>query len=327
MAILVSGGINSSQIKGKVGNSVFKRVGGRTIISAYQPVVKNPRTPAQRMIRAKFVEVSKGTRILFDRAFRKYGVKLKGHSAYTSLLRMVFNNPVVKSVGYADNFLPKYPSNNQKLIGANTDLSNEVFAYLAIRWFRTTAQGQDDYNICLSIPKGLFNYSPSGNPGKIYVGTNIPMESLVFEVLLQGLYRATVKVPFTSFSINERYGVDSDNTAIAVTSENIGGMYKYIVTLNDNLSMATDLADSGNYLIGLSEPLGNASFGLSEGPAFECSWPGVEKANRIGAVVLMFSTPKSDSAFNFVGNEITPIYTRELMLAINSVSSMYVHGA
>lgn len=326
MAILVSGGINSSQIKGKVGNNVFKRSNKQTIISAYQPVVKNPRTPAQRMVRAKFVEVTKSSRLLYDRAFRKYGVKLRGHSAYTSILRMVFNNPVVKSVGYAGRFLPKYPSNNQKLIGSNTDLSNEIFAYLDIRWFKPTAQGEDRYNICLSIPKGLFNYTPSGTPGKIYVGTNIPMDSLVFEVLLQGLYRATVKVPLLNFSINERYGVDSDNTAIATTSENIGGMYKYIVTFTDTLSIATDPANDGNYLIGLNDPLGNAAFGLDSTPAFECYWPGVEKEERIGAVILMFSTSK-DNAINLVGDEITPIYTRELMLAVNSVSSKYIQGA
>lgn len=326
MAILVSGGINSSQIKGKVGNNVFKRTNKQTIISAYQPIVKNPRTPAQRMVRAKFVEVTKGSRLLYDRAFRKYGVKLGGHSAYTSLLRMVFNNPVVKSVGYADNFLPKYPSNNQKLIGANTDLSNEVFAYLDIRWFRPTAQGADNYHLCLSIPKDLFNYTPSGTQNKIYVGTNIPMESLIFEVLLQGLYRATCKVPLLNFSINERYGVDSDNTAIAISKDDIGGMYKYIVSFTDSLSLATDPANSGNYLIGLNDPLENSSFGLSESPAFECYWPGVKKEKRIGAVVLMFSTPK-DNAVNLVGDEITPIYTRELMLAVNSVSSMYIQGA
>lgn len=326
MAILVSGGINSSQIKGRVGNNVFKRVNGQTVISAYQPKVRNPRTPAQRMIRAKFVEVSRGSRLLFDRAFRKYGVKLKGHSAYTSLLRMVFNNPVVKSVGYADNFLPKYPTNNQKLIGANTNLSNEIFAYLDIRWFRPAAQGADEYRLCLSIPKGLFNYTPSGAGGKIYVGTNIPMESLVFEVLLQGLYRATLKVPVADFSINERYGVDSDNTAIGPSSDSIGGMYKYVVTLFDELSKETDPANSGNYLIGLGDALGNASFGITESPAFECYWPGAEKTNRIGAVVLMFSTPK-DNAYSMVGSDTAPIYTRELMLAINGVSAMYVHGA
>lgn len=326
MAILVSGGINSSQIKGRVGNNVFKRVNGQTVISAYQPKVRNPRTPAQRMIRAKFVEVSRGSRILFDRAFRKYGVKLKGHSAYTSLLRMVFNNPVVKSVGYADNFLPKYPTDNQKLIGVNTDLSNEIFSYLAVRWFRPTAQGQDQYNLCLSIPKGLFNYTPASHPGVIYVGTNIPMESLVFEVLLQGLYRATLKIQLGNFVINERYGVDSDNTAISSTADGIGGMYKYIVKISDTLNLATDPANDGNYLIGLGDSLDNAAFGLTEGPAFECYWPGVEKADRVGAVVLMFSTPKNN-AFDFAGNEITPIYTRELMLAVNVVSSMYVLGA
>lgn len=325
MAILVSGGINSSQIKGKVGNSVFKRVNGQTIISAYQPKVKNPRTPAQRMVRSKFVEISRGSRLLFDRAFRKYGVKLKGHSAYTSLLRMVFNNPVVKSVGYADNFLPKYPSGNQKLIGSNTDLSNEIFSYLDFRWLRSSA-GVEVYSICLSIPKGLFNYSPSGSVGKIYVGTNIPMESLVFEVLLQGLYRATAKVALTDFTVNERYGVDSDNTAISDKAINIGGMYKYIVAFNDSLSIATDPANSGNYLIGLGDPLNNGDFGLESSPAFRCYWPGVEKADRVGAIILMFSTPK-DNAISLAGSETTPIYTRELMLAVNAVSSMYVLGA
>ena len=326
MAILVAGGINSSQIKGKVGNNVFKRTNGQTVISAYQPIVKNPRTAAQRMVRAKFVEVTKSSQALYDRAFRKYGVKLKGHSAYTSVLRMVFNNPVVKSVGYADNFLPKYPTNNQKLIGCNTDLSNEIFNYLDIRWFRRTAQGQDEYQLCLSIPKGLFGFTPGGNPGKIYVGTNIPMDSLVFEVLLQGLYRGTQKVPLLNFAINGRYGLDSDNTAIAKEVDGIGGMYKYIVTFNDTLSMATDPANSGNYLIGLNDPMGNGAFGLDSTPAFECYWPGVEKEERIGAVILMFSTSK-DNAINLGGDAITPVYTRELMLAKNCVSSKHVIGA
>lgn len=325
MAILISGGINSSQIKGKVGNNIFKRVNRQTVISAYQPIVKNPRTRAQQMVRAKFAEITRSSRILYDRAFRKYGVKLKGHSAYASILRMVFNNPVVKSTGYADNFLPKYPSNNQKLIGTNTDLSNEIFAYLTIRWFKPTAQGEDRYNLCLSIPKGLFNYTPSGTLGKIYVGTNIPMESLIFEVLLQGLYRATVKVPLLNFSVNERYGVDSDNTAIATTSVEIGGMYKYIVSFTDTLSIATDPANSGNYLIGLNDPLGNSAFGLDSTPAFECYWPGVEREVRIGSVILMFSTSK-ENAINLAGEDVTPIYTRELMLAVNCVSSRYIQG-
>lgn len=327
MAILVSGGINSSQIKGRVGNNVFKRVNGRTVISAYQPIVKNPRTPAQRMIRSKFVEITRSSRILFDRAFRKYGIKLKGHSAYTSILRMVFNNPVVKSVGYVDGFLPKYPANNQKLIGCNTDLSNEVFAYLTIRWFRTSAQNTDMYALCLSIPKGLFNYTPGGQTDVIYLGTNIPMESLVFEILLQGIYRGTSKISLGNFTVNERYGLDTDNTAIAHIPNDIGGMYKYIVKITDSLNLATDPANSGNYLIGLGEALRNTDFGLTSGPAFDCYWPGVEKAARIGAVVLMFSTPRTTEAINFAGEETTPIYTRELMLAVNAVSTMYVSGA
>ena len=93
---------------------------------------------------------------------------------------------------------------------------------------------------------------------------------------MQGLYRTTVKVPLTSFAINERYGVDSDNTAISYTSDSIGGMYKYIVALSDTLSKETDPANSGNYLIGLHDPIDNSAFGLTESPAFECYWPGAE---------------------------------------------------
>ena len=41
----------------------------------------------------------------------------------------------------------------------------------------------------------------------------------------------------------------------------------------------------------------------------------------------MFSTPQKN-AYNFDGTvEITPVYTRELMLAVNSVSTLYVLGA
>ena len=320
MAILVSGGINSSQIKGKVGNNVFKCVNRKTVISAYQPVVRNPRTKAQRVVRTKFVRVTKSSRLLYDRAFRKYGVKLSGHSAYTSILRMVFNNPVVKSAGYADNFLPEYPTNNQKLIGCNTDLSNEVFAFLCFRWYRV---GQNEqYAFCLSIPKGLFNYTPSGTPSDLYIGTNIPMNSLVLEILLQGTHRGTHKVKLSNFAINSRYGVDSDNTAISNVADEIGGMYKYIVGLEDSLNLATDPANPGNYLIGLSAALSNADFGINESPAFECYWPNTEKSNKIGATIIMFSEPKEDSAIDLEGNSLTPIYTRELMLAINDWSAL-----
>ena len=40
----------------------------------------------------------------------------------------------------------------------------------------------------------------------------------------------------------------------------------------------------------------------------------------------MFSTPQ-DNASNLAGNDVTPIYSRELMLAVNSVSAKYKLGA
>lgn len=322
MAILVTGGVNSSQIKGKIGNNVFKRVNRQTVISAYQPIVKNPNTRAQQFVRMKFMQVSGGSRLLYDRAFRKYGIKLKGHSAYTSINRMNFNNPVVKSVGYADNFLPEFPKKYQRLIGCNTNLSNEIFNYLDFRVIRSN--NTSSYYIALSIPKGMFNYTPSGSLGKIYLGTNIPLDSLTFEVLLQGIYQGTFKLPLLNFAINERYGLDSDDTALAKSVDNIGGMYKYTLSFTETLDMATDPQNSGNYLIGLSDPLTYANFGASADPFIECWWRGVEKVNRVGALILMFSTPQEATDLN--DNEVTPILSRELMLAVNCWSSVHTES-
>lgn len=320
MAILVSGGINSSQIKGKVGNNIFKRTNGQTVISAYQPIVRNPKTPAQRLVRAKFVEVTNGSRKLYNRAFKKYGIKLKGQSAYTAINRMNFNNPVVKCAGYADSFLPKYPTNNQKLIGVNNDLTNELVDYLAMRWVR---QGNSDLLVFgFSIPKGMFNYVGGGEPGNLYVGTNLSIESFDLEVLVSGLYLTTAKTT-VQFDVNERYGFDNDRKGIAPAKEEIGGFYKYRIRVTTTMNLADDPANSNNYFISIFEPVDAKTVGGAvQVPAVECYWPTVEKAERVGAVMLLFSEGQASVSLRG-DDDYSSFYSRELVIAVNDVSKRY----
>ena len=322
MAILVSGGINSSQIKGKVGNNIFKRVNGQTVIAAYQPIVRNPRTAAQRLTRSKFVELSKGSRKLYDRTFRKYGIKLKGHSAYSSINKMNFNNPVVKSVGYADSFLPKFPTDNQKLIGVNNDLTNELVNYLAMRWFR---QGTSDILVFgFSIPKGMFNYVGGGEPGILYIGTNLSVASFDLEVLVSGLYVTTVK-PRVEFSVNERYGLDHDIKGIATAKEDVGGFYKYVLKVTSTMNMASDPANSDNYFISIFDLIDAKTVGgATQVPAVQCYWPNVQKAARVGAVMLLFSEGQESDGLRGEGSgEYSSFYSKELVIAVNDFSERY----
>lgn len=312
MARLISGGVNSRQIKGKLGQQVFKIVNRDTIIAAYQPIVRNPRTRAQMFIREKFVQVSRGSRDVYSRAFAAYGIKLNGHSAYTSVNKMVFNNPVVKSVGYADNYLPKYPADIDRLIGCNTDLSGEIFNYLA---FRVLKSGNTiTYQVGFSIPKGLFGYTPNNNPGVRYFGSNMPIDSLIVEGLLQGIYRFTTKIDVSSFAVNENYGLNSDDTAVASSVDGIGGLYKYTFKANITSDLASDPQNSSNYFISCFDPLSLSNINL-----IECYWPGVEKVGRMGATMFMFST--SQPAEDLLGEESNVAFLyRQLMLAVNDVS-------
>lgn len=321
MAILVSGGINSSQIKGKVGNVVFKQVNRRTVLSAYQPIVKNPKTFAQRLVRSKFLKLTNTSRAVYNEVFKLYGIKLKGHSAYSSVMRMIYNNPVVKSVGYADGYLPEYPKNADRIIGVNTDLTNEIFNYLVVRCIPGTAMpdGTINFVVGFSIPKGLLGYSPSGsgnNPGGKFIGTNIAMESLDCVGVLQGNSRFRLKGEIHSFAINPRFGVDSDVQAIGASIEDIGGAYKYVIKTTLTYNLATDPANTDNYFISMFDEIS------VPGHLIECAWNGVEKKERIGATLFLFSTSQTSIDLND-DEQNSAFLSRFLLLGVNSYSEKY----
>lgn len=321
MARLISGGVNSSQIRGKLGNVVFKQVNRQTVLSAYQPIVKNPNTFAQKLVRSKFLKLTDSSRAVYNETFKLYGIKLKGHSAYNSVARMVFNNPVVKSVGYANGYLPKYPKNADRIIGVNTDLTNEIFNYLVVRCIpgTTMPDGTINFVVGFSIPKGLLGYTPAGsgtNPGNKYIGTNIAIESLDCVGILQGSARFRLKGEFRGFTINPRFGVDSDVQAIGTTSDEIGGAYKYILQTTMTYNMVTDPANKDNYFISMFDEIS------VPGSLIDCEWKGVEKKERIGATLFLFST--SQTSIDLDDNEQNSAFlSRFLLLGVNSYSEKY----
>ena len=318
MARLISGGVNSSQIKGKLGNVVFKQVERRTVLSAYQPIVKNPKTFAQKLVRSKFLKLTNTSRALYNEIFKLYGIKLKGHSAYSSVLRMLFNNPVVKSVGYADGYLPKYPKNADRIVGVNTDLTNEIFNYLVVRCIPGTAvpEGTINFVVGFSIPKGLLGYTPSGNPSGKYIGTNIAIESLDCVGVLQGNARFRLKGEISNFEINPRFGVDSDVQAIANSKDDIGGAYKYILKTTMTYDLVTDPANKDNYFISMFEEIG------VPGHLIDCAWNGVEKKERIGATMFLFSTSQTSTDLDD-NDQNSSFLSRFLLLGVNSYSEKY----
>ena len=318
MARLIAGGVNSSQIKGKLGNVVFKQVNGRTVLSAYQPIVKNPRTHAQILVRRKFLKLANNSRAMYNEIFKLYGVKLKGHSAYNSVLRMIYNNPVVKSVGYANGYLPEYPKNADRLVGVNTDLTNEIFNYLVVRCIpgTTMPNGTIKFVVGFSIPKGLLGYTPSGNPGNRYIGTNIAMESLDCVGVLQGSARFRLKGEMSDFTINPRFGVDSGLQAIGATSDDIGGTYKYILQTTMTYDLVTDPANKNNYFISMFDEISVPGY------LIDCEWNGVEKKERIGATLFLFSTSQTSIDLNDE-EQNSAFLSRFLLLGVNSYSEKY----
>lgn len=321
MARLIAGGVNSSQIRGKLGNTVFRQVNRQTVLSVYQPIVKNPNTHAQKMGRKKFLKLTDISKTLYNDTFKLYGVKLKGHSAYSSVARMVFNNPVVKSVGYADGYLPVYPKDANRIIGVNTDLTNEIFNYLVVRCIpgTTVPEGTINFVVGFSIPKGLLGYNPSGagnTPGGKYIGTNIPIESLDCNGVLQGSARFRLKGEFRDFTINPRFGVDSDVQAIGVTMDDIGGAYKYVLKTTMTYDLATDPANNNNYFISMFDEIS------VKGHLINCAWNGVEKADRIGATLFLFSTSQSSTDLDDADIQ-TAFLSRFLLLGTNSYSEKY----
>lgn len=326
MAKLVAGGVNSSQIKGKLGNQVFARMNKETVIRAYQPIVKNPRTPAQVRQRRKFVALQAGIRKIYASSFRPYGIKLNGHSAYSSISRMVHNNWVVKSVGYPQNYLPNVPQNFQHLLACNTNLDAEIFKYLTIRVIKQA--GTTNVYLGCSVPAGEFSGISVGVAGQRYLGSNIAFTQMTSYISCMGTNIAKMNLfeSDVTLAINES-GI-SGNTIMAATADEVSMNYKYVYPVSVSIMQDPKLAGNVFVVFGATEkPL--SIFGASAfiDMSVECAWPGVSRSYKSGFTIFTISHGvESDNLGEIDWEESTSVYNRYCISAVNDWSEEYNIG-
>lgn len=327
MAKLISGGVNSSQIKGKLGNQVFSRTNRETIIRAYQPIVKNPRTPAQVRQRRKFAALQNSVRNLYATSFKPYGIKLDGHSAYTSVSRMLHNNLVVKSIGYPQNYLPNIPKNFQHLLACNTNLDGEIFKYLAIRVMKEQGSATNVYLGC-SVPKGEFGGIVTDLSGTKYLGSNIAFSQMTSYISCMGTKIAKMNLfeDDVELAINES-GV-SGNTILGATADEISMNYKYVYSVRVVSMQDPKIADNVFITFGVTQQA-LSIFGAStfNDIAVECAWPGVSRSRKSGFSIFTISNGvESDNLGEIDWEESTSVYNRYCISAINDWSEEYNLG-
>ena len=112
----ISGGLS-----GKTGSYTFRQSRGQTIVSQYQPIVKNPNTKGQQNQRAKFKLMSQLAAIMAP-SFGTMGVtKRPGKQAPTQRNAFVqLNMPLVEVDSSADNeVVAKIPMEELKLTSSN----------------------------------------------------------------------------------------------------------------------------------------------------------------------------------------------------------------
>lgn len=329
MAIILTSGIIPKNVKGKVGDVVFAKLNKETTVRAYQPKVRNPRTLAQVRQRRKFTALQHGISRLYASSFKPYGIKLDGHSAYTSISRMIHNNLVVKSVGYPKSYLPEIPKNYQRLLAYNTNLDGELFKYIAVRVIKIN--NKTDVYLGCSVPKAEHPEIALGMTGVKYFGSNIAFSSMTSFVSCMGIKNAKIDL-FASddlhLAINES-GIGG-NTIMGATPDDISMNYKYVYKANVNTMQDPQIADNVFVVFGATEqPL--SIFGASTFDDIEvknCAWPGVTPSGKCGFTIFTISIGTDSQNLGEVEWESnTSVYHRYCISAVNDWSEEYTIGA
>lgn len=328
MAIVLTSGIVPKNVKGKVGDVVFARLNKETTVRAYQPKVRNPRTLAQVRQRRKFTALQHGISRLYASSFKPYGIKLNGHSAYTSISRMIHNNLVVKSVGYPKSYLPEIPKNYQRLLAYNTNLDGELFKYIAIRVIKQN-NNTSVYLGC-SVPKAEHPEITLNMTGVKYFGSNIAFTSMISYISCMGTRNTKMDLfeNDVTLAINES-GVGG-NTIIGATADDISMNYKYVYKSNVVTMQDPQIADNVFIVFGTTErPL--SIFGASSFDDIEvddCAWPGVTRSGKSGFTIFTISIgTDSQNLGDVTWEEQTSVYHRYCISAVNDWSEEYTIGA
>lgn len=300
MGKLISGGILSTEIKGKVGNIIFKRVNRETIMAPYQPTVANPRTLAQMRQRYKFRALSHIVSEVYTNGAKRYGVKLANHNIYSSIAAMIHRNPIVLAAGYQGGFIPYVPKNNQNLLADNNKLNDQFCekVYLGL------SSDLNNLEIGFKIDSSLVGQVPQTYPGPIYIGVNNPFTDLSYQLVFMGSYISEASlISNATLSLNTNFGTTSGSKMVSSVRGDISGNYQYIVS-TPVINIA-DLSDEPGFAKVVLKTTNEGEFGLEQswsGVSIKAGWPGVEVDDRLGFTAFIYSVNKSNNV-TLPGNE------------------------
>lgn len=305
MARLISGGVNSRQIKGKLGEQVFKIVNRETVIAAYQPKVANPRTVAQMIVRRKFAYTGKAVARLNNYAFKRYGLKYPGTNVYSAVSKLAFNNPVVLAMGSTHNFYPKDMPNVQDTLGFNTKVvGTGILEYFAVRKIGTTIR------FGFSVPKSLCDeaITPEGQNPAIQFGSNIPFTDFIAETITNGRnYKPFNQILGSNVLIVNNPAAQEDegsNLVVAVqnSATGIAARFHYVMKPNEGMTCVADSENSNNWFL-YSSASESISWTDNE---IQVSWIGFPETYAVGlSVVLM--TENQDSEIDIADPVYAPL--------------------
>lgn len=236
MGKILTGGVLSSDIKGKIGDVVFTRLNRETIVKKYQPIVTNPQTTAQKIQRKKFANIGKTVSNAYRDGAKKYGVKIAGNNIYSAMARTIFKNKVVLSLGYSQNYYPKTAPKTFDFLAYNTNIKGDALEYLNCYLY----QGADSvlFGCGFVAPENICSNLGTSQFSQLVLGSNVAFSDIKVTIVINGTIQKTVQLfsYTTEPKINEHYtGIDDGGAYFAQSEDDINSKFKYIYKLGTGL--------------------------------------------------------------------------------------------
>lgn len=218
------------QYRGKMGGMVFRKGdNGQQVVSAYQPVVKNPRTDAQMKQRAKFnlaSQVAKQVPLSFIYSLGS-STRLRRGALISSIVKAATasktNGKFVADVNGANVIISKGPSAAGMSPVASYDAAQQG---VSVQWTDISGQGGWSETNKVMMLIGVFSVDGSKNPEFIAVNDAADMSTrqAVWTLpsrLLGSNFKAMVWIIVTrqSSNVNSASGSDASVPASAIQAD------------------------------------------------------------------------------------------------------------
>lgn len=215
------------QYRGKMGGMVFRKGdNGMQVVSVYQPVVKNPRTDAQMLVRAKFNLATRVAKQVPQSFIYTLGssARMRRGALISSIVKAATasktNGTFVADINGANVVITKGPSAAGMAPMASYDAANQG---PQITWTDISGQGGWTENDQVNILLGVFSVDGSVNPEFFAISNAGPMSSRMYSYslptrLLGANFKAMVWVFVTrqGSNVNSASGSDASVPASAI---------------------------------------------------------------------------------------------------------------